>query len=629
MESIDTIIQTYQNLLQETEGELHHTRQKIRNISMLRLLLFVGAIAAVVFFWSAGWSKILLFAGVPFVVFLLLVKHHSRLFRQKEYLEKKIEINRQELKGLDYDTSDFDGGKEYVDASHLYTFDLDIFGEHSLFQTVNRTSTPMGKEKLARWFNIHLDKKEEIEQRQEAIKELANDLKFRQRFRILGLLYNKKSADESEINDWAKSPSYYRKNKLLSLVPYAVLLTNLICIALALAGILSTGTAGGVFVAFVLLSSIFSKGITKTQAMYGQKLQVLATYADQIVTLEKKEMNSPILCKLQQALYHSPDKTQNRLGAAKEKAENRRETITASQAVNHLAALMNALDQRNNLLISTLLNGLMFWELHQIIRIESWKEEFANDLPRWLKVIGEIDAYCSLATFAYNHPDYIYPEIVSTPFRIKAKALGHPLMNKNKCIRNDVDMEKRPFFIIVTGANMAGKSTYLRTVGINYLLACVGLPVWADEMELYPAHLVTSLRTSDSLTDNESYFFAELKRLKMIINKLEAGEELFIILDEILKGTNSIDKQKGSLALVKQFMLLKANGIIATHDLLLGSLATTFPENIRNYCFEADIKNEELSFSYKMREGIAQNMNACFLMKKMGIAVIDDTAATS
>ena len=196
-------------------------------------------------------------------------------------------------------------------------------------------------------------------------------------------------------------------------------------------------------------------------------------------------------------------------------------------------------------------------------------------------------------------------------------------MHRDRCVRNDIDMEKRPFFIIITGANMAGKSTYLRTIGVNYLLACTGMPVCAEEMEVYPARLITSLRTSDSLTDNESYFFAELKRLKLIIDKLQVGEELFIILDEILKGTNSMDKQKGSFALIKQFMALEADGIIATHDLLLGTLIDLFPENIRNFRFEADITDNELTFSYRLRPGVAQNMNACFLMKKMGIAVTD------
>ena len=166
---------------------------------------------------------------------------------------------------------------------------------------------------------------------------------------------------------------------------------------------------------------------------------------------------------------------------------------------------------------------------------------------------------------------------------------------------------------------MAGKSTYLRTIGVNYLLACVGAPVCAASLTVYPAHMVTSLRTSESLASNESYFFAELKRLKMIIDRLQNGEKLFIILDEILKGTNSIDKQKGSLALMKQLVAYKACGIIATHDLVLGTLEEEFPEQIKNYRFEADIKDEELSFSYQLREGIAQNMNACFLMNKMGI----------
>ena len=193
------------------------------------------------------------------------------------------------------------------------------------------------------------------------------------------------------------------------------------------------------------------------------------------------------------------------------------------------------------------------------------------------------------------------------------------MLNREVCVSNDVTIENHPFFLVVTGANMAGKSTYLRTVGINLMLACAGAPACASSLRFYPYKLVTNLRTSDSLTDNESYFFAELKRLKMIIDRLQSGEPLFIILDEILKGTNSEDKQKGSIALMKQLVSLRANGIIATHDLLLGDLEKEFPDAIKNYRFEADIKDDHLSFTYKIREGVAQNMNASFLMKKMGI----------
>jgi DNA mismatch repair ATPase MutS len=194
-------------------------------------------------------------------------------------------------------------------------------------------------------------------------------------------------------------------------------------------------------------------------------------------------------------------------------------------------------------------------------------------------------------------------------------------MKRETCVRNDIEVAKRPYFLIITGANMSGKSTYLRTIGVNFVLACLGAPVCADALCLSPAVLFTSLRTSDSLNENESYFYAELKRLKMIIDRLESGEKLFIILDEILKGTNSVDKQKGSLALVQQLLRLQSCGIIATHDLLLGSLEAEFPDHIKNYCFEADIAGNKLNFSYRIKEGIAQNMNATFLMRKMGITL--------
>lgn len=604
MEKLEQIIATYQQIIQKAELELQSARKRIYYISLLRLVLFVGAIAGAITFWSDGWLYISVFAILPFILFVWLVKRHNFWFHRKDFLKKKIAINEQELKAIQYDFSGFEDGEEYIDPGHLYTFDLDVFGDHSLFQYINRTSTPVGKQHLADWFNSHLENKEAIEQRQEAIRELSTELEYRQQIRLLGLLYKGKPADTTEIKTWAGSPSYYRKHTLLRIIPVTVSIINLVCISLAFLGILPASAAGGVFISFVIFSSIFSKGITKLQTTYGEKLQILSTYADQILLTEKKEMHSPILQQL--------------------KAELTSQNQTASQAVRQLSKLMNALDQRSNLLMSTILNGLIFWELRQVMRIEQWKDTHAYDLPRWIETIGEIDAYCSLATFAYNHPEYIYPKICPQSFHLQAKELGHPLMDRNKCVRNGIDIDKRPFFIIITGANMAGKSTYLRTVGVNYLLACIGAPVWAEQMEIYPARLVTSLRTSDSLTDNESYFFAELKRLKLIIDKLEAGEELFIILDEILKGTNSMDKQKGSFALIKQFMNMNANGIIATHDLLLGTLIDSFPQNIRNYCFEADITNNELTFSYQMRDGVAQNMNACFLMKKMGIAVIDD-----
>ncbi|WP_071147816.1 MutS-related protein [Bacteroides ihuae] len=603
MEELNRIEQYYLQNISITNEKLDKNKRNIYLISIIRLFLFILGVIGIIYCWSSGWEVIAIAAIITFVPFFILVKKHNTLFYRKEYLEKLSRINKQELEAINGDTSSFEDGHEFIDDTHLYSYDLDLFGKLSLFQCINRTSTQLGKNTLASWFMNHLDKKKNIETRQEAVKELAPKIKLRQEFRILGLLYAGTPTDEGEIVKWAQSPSYFRSKTIFQMLPAIVFVTNVVLVCLTIANIIPSSISGMIFVSFILSSFIFSKKITKLQVIYGKRLQILGTYAKLIRTIEQAELQSSSFKEIKK-LIHS-------------------EQRNSSEAIRDLSKLMNQLDRRNNIIIAMVLNGLFFWELRQIMKIENWKESYAEEMPKWLEAIGKMDALCSLATFAYNHPDYTYPQINSSPSCIKGEKLGHPLMNRDKCVKNDLTIEKQPFFIIVTGANMAGKSTYLRTVGINYLLACIGSPVCASQMEIHPAKLITCLHTSDSLTGNESYFFAELKRLKLIIDKLNANEDLFIILDEILKGTNSVDKQKGSLALIKQFMSLQTNGIIATHDLALSSLQNSFPNNIRNYCFEADINNDELIFSYKMKEGVAENMNACFLMKKMGIAVVE------
>lgn len=295
---------------------------------------------------------------------------------------------------------------------------------------------------------------------------------------------------------------------------------------------------------------------------------------------------------------------------------------TASKSIEKLSNYFQYLFMSLSFPLLLVFCPILLWHVRYARLMEKWAQQNKENIEVWFAAIGKFDALVSGGTFAYNHPDYIYPKTADS-FVFEAKGLGHPLLNGDVCVRNDVTIAKRGFFLVVTGANMAGKSTYLRTIGVNHTLACMGMPVCAHSLTFYPGQLVTNLRTADSLADNESYFFAELKRLKMIIDRLQSGEELFIILDEILKGTNSEDKQKGSMALMKQLISLNGNGIIATHDLLLGTLESEFPNNVKNYRFEADIRNDELTFSYKVREGVAQNMNACFLMKQMGITGLD------
>lgn len=591
----------YTQRIDETLRQLSKTKTQINRISLLRVLLFVAGFAGLILFYRSGTWAIVLTVCCTFLPFFILVKVHNRLYFRKEQLETQLKLNQDELKGLEGDYSVFDEGREFIDAGHPYSYDLDLFGRKSLFQALGRTCTHIGKQTLATWMQHHLTEKAAIETRQESIRDMSQRMEFREAFRVTGSINRGADSDEEEISRWSQTPSVLQHLWWVKLCLWAVPGINILLLALGLLNILSLSWFGMMFTVFVILSFGLIQRVTLIQESYGKKLKTLNRYA-RLITLAKGETwQAPALRQLTDKLDidgHSP-----------------------AEALTQLSKELDRLDLRNNQLLYVILEGSMFFQLRQIVRIERWKARYGKYLMGWLEAVGELDALCSLGTFAYNHPAYTYPTITNQPFCFLARNMGHPLMPEAQCVKNDAAIPSRPFFLIITGANMAGKSTYLRTIGVNYLLACMGCPVCCESLTLYPAQLITSLRTTDSLSDNESYFFAELKRLKRIIDLLDEGQELFIILDEILKGTNSADKQKGSLDLIRQFMRLKADGIIATHDLLLGTLADQFPEYIRNYCFEADIKDNELTFSYRLREGVAQNMNACFLMRKMGITI--------
>lgn len=591
----------YSTALSEAAHSLQRIKSHIYRISTIRLLLFVAGVAAFIYFWGEGWIWLTGIVGVTFVPFLLLVKSHNSLFYKREYEETKIAVNEQELNALNGDCSAFDGGAEFINSQHLFSYDLDLFGEKSLFQRINRTTTLFGKEKLADWLQVPLRKKAEILHRQEELRELSQDPSFLQEFRIAGLIAGSDPSDLTNLREWIQQPVLFHSRSFLRKGPYLAGMINLLAWGLAIAGVIPYSVPGLVFVVFVIISFGFTPRITKAQAAFEKRWKILSTYARMLALIETREMKSTGLRAL--------------------KNELRSERATASETLHRLSHLLNALDQRNNVLMAALLNGLFFWELWQMMRVERWKLQHAPCLLPWLEGVGEMEALTSMATFAYNHDDCIFPSVADHPFVFEATSMGHPLMDRARCVKNDLSITRRPYFLIVTGANMAGKSTYLRTVGINYVLACTGMPVCAEEMHFYPALLITGLRTNDSLSENESYFFAELKRLSLILEYLKEGREVFVILDEILRGTNSTDKQKGSMALVRQFVQLGANGLLATHDLQLASLRDAFPGAVGNFCFEAEIRDGELTFTYRMHEGVAQNMNACFLMKKMGFDI--------
>lgn len=601
--SIETLVAECQAEISCIEKKQYRLHRYIRWVSMLRLVLFLTALSSICFYIAGQKAPLLpVISVVGFVLFLVLVKYHTRLFARYSYNDVKLSVCRSDLAHLSEDYSGQRNGAEYVDTTHDYAYDIDLYGRSSLFQMMNRTCSDVGSRQLATLLGKPLTEAQTISERQQLFKKLATDGEFLTRIRVEMLSAAKEdyrtngnkgeetllSLNNASWKAWETQPnSFAGKWVYRLLIPLSACI-NLLAWGAAIKEVVSYSQALLVTVLFATIASVFTTRITRKQQEFSHHLRTLSLVAPAIGLIE------------QMSVFNLTN-------------------TSASSAIRRLRKLMDALDRRNNVLLLFLLNGLFFWEIHQMIRLERWKRTYATHISSWMDALAQVDAYTSMALFVRHHPNYTWPEVKDTGFIYQATSLSHPLMRHGTCVPNPIKIIGKPFFLVITGANMAGKSTYLRTVSVNYLLACVGLPVCGEGMTFTPARLLTSLRTADSLRDGESYFFAELKRLKFIIDSLKAGERLFIVLDEILRGTNSVDKQKGSLALLKQLIHLQANGIIATHDLLLGTLVDHYPTHVRNHCFEADIQNNQLTFPYRLRPGIAQNMNACFLMQQMGI----------
>lgn len=599
---MEKLYKYYRENIAKYGAEVDRRSRWIHLMGSVRLALVAGALLMLWINRDGSWQLIMGVTMLFVVPFAMLMWYHNRIYSKKLYLERLRRLNMDELKGLDYDFNAFDGAADRITADHPFALDLDLFGERSLFQSINRTVTGVGRERLADWFAYPLVDRVAIEGRQEAVRELADADILRQRFNATGSsIEDSKEGVDSDMSFVEKMLSgnrYFSGCMFWRLMVWIIPFAWLFLALLNLMGFVGYTPFNMLFIFTLMVAYSRSKQLNQLYDRMNRMEVLLKRYSKLFAIVEGAEFKSAELREISSNLRCGDE--------------------MASSAIGRLSGYIGGLDQRFSL-AGIIFNLLYLRDIRHALLLEGWLDMYAGRMEIWFDSVARFDALCSLGGFAFNHPGYCFPEIAENYFTMEGRGLGHPLLDRRVCVTNDISLPEAPWFLIITGANMAGKSTYLRTVGVNYLLACVGAPVFASSFRIFPAPLVTSLRTSDSLASNESYFFAELKRLKMIIDRLRGGERLFIILDEILKGTNSIDKQKGSLALMRQLISYEACGIIATHDLILGGLEEEFPGKVKNFRFEADIKNDELSFSYMLREGIAQNMNACFLMRKMGI----------
>ena len=575
----------------ELEKEDAILKRKSLNLSILRFIVFL-ATCGLVYFTFGSFSEVFIVAFSGFFLFSFLVLKYHNLKRKKEVVEAKININKTEIKVLDKDFHHLKTGEEFVNSSHFYSNDIDLFGKGSFFQYLNRTATIDGKTVLAN--TLTENKITAILEKQNALKELSEKVIWRQHFSALASLVVVKNTSKSIVNWISNYTSVLPKYLIKIQIGFSL-------ITLALIGFLSFG-----FISFSYLIIWFFVGLFIT-SKFGKKTLQIYTEIDKISDtfrqyhkllneIESEEFTSEVL-KEKKGIIKSEEKK-------------------ASSIVKEFSKILNTFDQRNNDVIAILGNGLFLFEIYNACTVEKWIFKYQHSVKDWFDVVAFFDAQNSLANFNFNHPKFVFPEISDKKGIIKSAMLGHPLLKVAKRIDNNFSIEDEQFFII-TGANMAGKSTFLRTVSLSIVMANCGLTVCAESFQYSPVKLITSMRTSDSLTDDESYFYSELKRLKFIVDEIKE-EKYFIILDEILKGTNSKDKAIGSKKFVEKLTKSKSTGIIATHDVSLCELENEF-SGIKNYYFDAEIIMDELHFDYTLKKGVCKNMNASFLLKKMEI----------
>ncbi|OMP77818.1 hypothetical protein [[Flexibacter] sp. ATCC 35208] len=589
-------IAIYEEQMDHYKTELAKFRRQLSLLGYLRLLSFLIMLFFGYLYFRDAFAPIWL---VPIVLMLVVfagaLVFYTQIQDRQTLAKTLLHLNEKEYHLATTGDSTFYDGAFFVDETHPYTGDLDVFGHSSLYSHMNRAGTLTGAAVLAQFLKEPWLGVEKTKERQEVVKELVPRLQFRQLLTAQGQLAGEKSDDQQELRLWLDMPIRFINNQFVQIMRWVSPILSLA--AIVYCGItLNIYPLLGVLAINGLILRQYLVHINRQHTLITSKERVFAKFGLLVQMINAENFGQAAMLKRDQ------QKTQE-----------------AGVALKRLARIVNTWDQRLNMLVGLLLNGLALYDLHCAVILEKWKLEYKDKVAGWMDVIYGFEIYNSMATFAYNHPEFIYPEVNDTQSKLTGKGIGHPLIPAEESVKNDIMIGTPQQFLIITGSNMSGKSTFLRSVGSNLLLAMCGLPVCAEEFSCSPMKIMTSMRIKDSIAKHTSYFQAELLRLQEIVKVLKSGEKVFILLDEILKGTNSEDKLSGSRSLIAHFLQYNCLGMIATHDLELGHMEEEYPGRVRNYCFESTIRDEQLFFDYRIREGVARNKNATFLMKKMEI----------
>ena len=586
----------YNKRKEELAQQLTVILKKKTLLGWVRFVFMIAIFASVYFVLNAG-PLYLIATFILVVIFVRMVYADVNNNNIINHCNNLLQVNEDELTSINTNYYHFEDGAHHAPHTHLYANDIDLFGRASLFQYINRTTSEMGSATLAEWLLVPANTST-IMERQMAVKELSLTTNWRQELQAFGIEKKIGNQTKERLKTWIEEKGSFL-NPTWKILQYAIPVTMVTIITLNILDVISNPIRNYFLLASAIIAYFINKKVVVIHYQVSKMADELSVLSDSIQLIEKSTFTSPLLKQLQ-ATYTL-------------------EKGPASKELKKLKAVLGRLDYRLNPVIFIPLAIVLQWDLQQVIALENWKKRNQQNIAEWFDTLGKLEAICSLATLNFNHPQWSFPQLNEHHFSIHGEAIGHPLINKNKRVNNFINIDKSGELMLITGSNMAGKSTYLRSIAINVVLTMMGAPVCAKNFNLSPVQLVTSMRIADNLEENTSTFYAELKKLKTVIEMVNNNEKVFILLDEILRGTNSLDRHTGSVALTKQLIKHNAAGIIATHDIELAKLKESYPKNVLNFHFDAQVSNDELYFDYKLKDGICSSINASILMKKIGI----------
>ena len=595
----------YANRKKHYDKLLKKQNEAIGFIGLLRLIVFVSGIGFTIFFFmknSYYLSTCILITTI--ITFISLAIKHNKIKHNKIRCSILCKINEDSLKRLDNNWKEFpDRGDDFIDEDHSYSRDLDIFGENSLFQWINTCITYLGRQKLKEALSKPKYNIEEIHKRQDAIKELANNIGWTQRFAAESILSENKNHDPEALFDWVKDKNDFFLKPIVMIV---IRLLPVLTLSLLVLSFIFSSISYRIFllgiVLHIILLVIGYKEVSKNLDTIYKYKDTIFIYNNLLKHIEKKNFKSEYLIKLKEKLVN-------------------KEGLKASSQIKKLVNLVTLVSDRKNIYYFPI-NILLLWDYQCLINLQRFKKASGSDLKPWLDVIGEIEALNSLSIISYDHSDWAMPKFQGAAPIFNATEMGHPLLGATR-VYNNIYIEKSQNVLLITGSNMSGKSTLLRTTGINLVLAYAGAPVCAQSFTCSIMDIYTCMRTSDNLEKNISSFYAELLRIKKLVTATESKTPIFFLLDEIFKGTNSIDRHTGAKILVAKLSTENALGFVSTHDLELGDIEKT-NKRVKNYHLKEYYKDDKLYFDYKLRTGVSTTRNALYLMKMAGLEIPPD-----